>query len=145
MQRGCLDIFVLKFLSCPQVNLRVYNSQMNSEINNIYVQINETFNGLLSLKERDSLESYMQSFREKIALLEKLPDVDLKDSLKNNQELIIKIFQFKAIAQDKIWSNLPKINKCIADLVSIPTSYEFEFRLEVEKFGWGELLDYIKD
>lgn len=118
---------------------------MNSEINNIYAQLNETFNGLLCLKERDNLESYMQGFREQIALLEKLPDVDLNDSLKNNQELIIKIFQFKAIAQDKIWSDLPKINACIANVVSIPTGYEFEFRSEVEKFGWGELLDYIKN
>lgn len=118
---------------------------MNSSINQIYLQLNETFNSLLNLRERDELEGCMQKFRESIFLLEGLPDTDLACSLKNNQDLIIKVFQFKTMAQDRIWSDMPKVRSHIATLISDPVPYEVEFRGEVERFGWGEFLDYIKD
>ncbi len=118
---------------------------MNSEINSIYFQLNETFNELLSLKEQNQLEGCMQKFREKITLLEELSDIDLSFSLRTHQNFIVQIFQFKKIAQDKIWSDLPKVRIQIGELVSLPLPYEEVFRNEVERFGWGEFLDYIKD
>lgn len=118
---------------------------MNSGINHIYFQLNETFNELLSLKEQNQLEGYMQNFRERITLLEKLSDADLSFSLKTHQNLIIQIFQFKKIAQDRVWSDLPKVRSHIGELISYPAPYEEIFRNEVERFGWGMFLDYIKD
>lgn len=118
---------------------------MNSGISHIYFQLNETFNELLSLKEQNQLERCMQNFRETITLLEGLSDADLSFSLRTHQNLIIQIFQFKKIAQDKVWSDLPKVRNQIGELVSLPLPYEEVFRNEVERFGWGEFLDYIKD
>ena len=77
-------------------------SFMNSGINHIYSQLNETFNELLILKEKNQLESYLQDFREKIITLEELSDTDLSISLRNHQHLIIQIFQFKKIV-DSYW------------------------------------------
>lgn len=118
---------------------------MNSGINHIYSQLNETFHKLLSLQEKNQLEFHLQDFREKIISLERLSDTDLSVSLRAHQHLIIQIFQFKKIAQDRVWIDLPKVRSHIGELIAGPNSYEGVFRNEVEKFGWGELLDYIKD